>query len=365
MRILIINSHGHWLNGWMSFPKSQEIVVNNLKQTGCQVNTIEVTSLHELTNILQKTTKDTLIWANAYWINGENGKEFGLIEQIENYNLPIIGSSSAVLNLLLEKDSCQQALKEANIPIPAHFIISNDKVSNVRKLLTDNNLSFPLVIKPTKESRSQGVTKADNLKKAIETIKLLSDKFSNSNIIVEEFLPTDDITCGYLKRDDEIMILPSFNVVKGMDCSTEIFNAEHYNFSSSYGQQPIVDNDNIIKQLEEVLPAIIDTLDIRGVTRIDARLDKNGTLKVFDINGMPGLNFSTSALIKQCFVHFPKYEQNYLFACLVNTIIEENLSRYNMEIPISMQENNLFNLESTTVIRTSYQNTMKREVLIA
>ena len=45
-----------------------------------------------------------------------------------------------------------------------------------------------------------------------------------------------------------------------------------------------------------------------GVIRIDARLDAQGQLKIFDINGMPGLNYPISALIKQCFSHFPNYE---------------------------------------------------------
>lgn len=354
MKILIINSNGHWLNGWMTFPETQEIVINTLKNAGCIVDAVEVASLYELVSVLQNTAKDTLVWGNAYWVNGENGEEIGLTEQIEKYNLPMVGSDFQTLNLLLEKDSCQQQLKAGGIPIPNHMVIHNNDISNITERIANSNLVFPLVVKPTKESRSKGVTKVENLKEAVDVIQLISKNFPNGNIIIEEFLPTDDITCGYLQFGNEIIILPSYNTVKGMDCSTEVFGEKHYEQSPShFGQEIVVDNNTLI-QLREILPNIVDLLGISGVTRIDGRLDANGTLKVFDINGMPGLNYPVSALIKQCFAHFPKYEKNYLFECLINTIIAENLREANLDIPMLMQEKNLFNLESETVIRTNY-----------
>lgn len=354
MKILIINSRGHWLNGWMTFPESQEVVIKTLENAGCTVNAVEVASLEELETVLKNTTKDTLVWGNAYWVNGENGEEIGLVEQIEKYNLSMVGSDFETLNLLLEKDSCQKQLKAGGIPIPNHIIIQNDSISNITEQITSSNLVFPLVVKPTKESRSQGVVKVENLKEIVDSVQLTSKNFPNSNIIIEEFLPTDDITCGYLQFGSEIIILPSYNTVKGMDCSTEVFGEQHYKQSPShFGQEVVIDMNTII-QLRETLPVIVDLLGISGVTRIDGRLDANGILKIFDINGMPGLNYPVSALIKQCFTHFPRYEKDYLFECLINTIIAENLRKSNLEIPILMQERNLFNLESETVIRTSY-----------
>jgi len=207
------------------------------------------------------------------------------------------------------------------------------------------------VVKPTKESRSQGVTKVENIEEALATIHSIAKDYPFSNIIVEEFLPTDDITCGYIKLNDEIIILPSFNTVKGMDCSQEVFGQKHYKLPPEYEQQVIIKDKNILQQLETTLPAIADILGIQGVTRIDGRLDAQGTLKVFDINGMPGLNYPISALIRQCFLHFPSYSKAYLFECLINTILLENLYRYNLPIPPNIQTNHLFNLKSETIIK--------------
>jgi len=351
MKIIIINSKGHWLNGWAAFPSSLNIVVKVLQKANCQVFTEEVASLDELHQVLDGLDEDTLVWANAYWVNGENGEEHGLIEEIEKRQFPMVGSGSKTLMMLLEKDTCQQMLTTAQIPIPSNLIIRHEDFSEIPTLINNSDLNFPAVIKPTKESRSMGVTKVNTKAEAIQTTETLGEKYPNGNIIIEEFLPTDDVTCGYLKLGEEIIMMPSYNFIKGMDCSTEIFSEEHYKLPVSYTQQVIIREKNILEQLQEYVPKIIEQLNIPGATRVDARLDKAGTLKFFDINGMPGLNYPTSALVKQCFTHFPDYEENYLFECLINTMVAESLIRNDMAVPTSMQEHNLFKLKSDSIVK--------------
>ena len=115
MKILIINSKEHWINGWMTSPKSLQIVLNTLQKIGCQVKTIEVEKIHELEEVLKKITKDTLVWANAYWVNGTNDKQYAINEQLEKYDVPFLGSNLNTLLKLLEKDTCQKVLKESNM----------------------------------------------------------------------------------------------------------------------------------------------------------------------------------------------------------------------------------------------------------
>jgi len=351
MKILIVNSSGHWLNGWMTSENSQAYVVNTLKNVGCEVKIVEVDSPQSLEYVLKNTRKDTLVWANAYWVKGENGAEVGLIKEVEKHKLPMIGSNLQTLNLLLEKDRCQQKLEMFGVSIPLHILIQNGSLENVEDRIIQSQIAFPLVIKPTKESRSHGVTKVENMDEAIQAIHTISKDYPHSNIIVEEFLPTDDITCGYIRLGNEIIILPSFNEVRGMDCSKEVFGERHYKLPPDYEKQVIIEDEDILHQLETTLPKIANILGIKGVTRIDGRLDAQGTLKVFDVNGLPGLNYPISALIRQCFVHFPSYSEDYVFKCLINTIVLENLKQNNMDIPSMMQDNHLFNLKSDTIIK--------------
>ncbi|WP_237275169.1 D-alanine--D-alanine ligase family protein [Tenacibaculum ovolyticum] len=361
MKILIINSKEHWINGWMTSPESLNNVCRILQKLGCQVHAVEVKSNKELTQLLSGIEKSTLVWANAYWVNGDEGKQHGVIAEIEKNQLPLLGSGLNSLIKLLEKDTCQKILRESQIPIPDYLVLDADNIKDAIELIGKNQFSFPLVVKPTKESRSQGVTKVINNTEVIATIKEIHNRYPKSNIIIEEFLPNNDITCGFLRLEDEIILLPSYNIVQGMDCSNEVFSEEHYKLPPSYEKQVIINDESILNQLQEYVPVIAELLEIGGVTRMDARLDKNGILKFFDINGMPGLNYPISALIKQTFVHFPEYSEDYLFECLISTIVLENLRKYNMSIPSLMKENNLFNLKSETIIKTT-TNTKGRKI---
>lgn len=352
MKILIINSQGHWLNGWMTFESSQQVVVEVLQQSGFEVATVEVSSIAQLQKVLSGVSSDTLVWANAYWVNGENGRVYGLIEAIEKYELPLIGSGMKTLLQLLEKDTCQAMLMTAGVPIPPNITLSQNDVCNLNldQTIVESDLQFPLVLKPTKESRSMGVTLTHTLEEAVNTAKQLFQKFPHDNLIIEEFLPTDDITCGFLRMGAREMILPSYNVVKGMDCSTEVFSEYHYTLPSENEKQVCIHDKAVLSQLETYLPMVVDVFDIQTTTRIDGRLDRNGVMNFFDINGFPGLNYPVSALVKQCFAHFPNYERKHLFECLIRTIIGDSLLRFNMPVTSIVQEQNLFSLESPTII---------------
>ena len=350
MKIQIINSQGHWMNGWMTQPASLKVVVELLKKSGFEVETTEVSNVEELQRTLENINSNTLVWANAYWVNAGDSKLHNLIHSIEKYELPLVGSGLKTLLQLLEKDTCQTKMKAAGIPVPANVILTQQDKNQIEELLANSGLDFPLVMKPTKESRSLGVTLVQNLAEAVTTAKSILQNFPNGNLIIEEFLATDDITCGYLRLGNQEMILPSYNVVEGLDCSTEIFSQYHYTLPPEGERQVCVKDTATLNQLETFLPAIVDLFGVQSTTRIDGRLDKNGVMNFFDINGLPGLNYPISALVKQCFTHFRGHRQTYLFECLIHTIIGDSLLRYNMPLLPRVDGRNLFNLESETVI---------------
>ncbi|GAB5554779.1 MAG: hypothetical protein Sapg2KO_43700 [Saprospiraceae bacterium] len=351
MKILVINSKGYWKNGWMTTPAYQKIVLDLLIESNLKVEAVEVSNEVQLNNILANTTTQTLVWANAYWVDTKNGKPQNLIKAIEAYNLPLIGSNSKTLLSLLEKDYCQSQLAAANIPIPPHIIILQHDINRLEAILVQSELLFPLVLKPTKEARSSGVTLVHDLDTALNKGKEILEKYPQGNLIIEAFLPSDDITCGVIRLGDEEIIMPSYNVIRGMDCTKEVFSEHHYALPPGSESQTSVEDTVILKQLKNYVPIISDIFNIQTVTRVDGRLDQNQSVNFFDINGLPGLNYPKSALIKQCFIHFPNYEPMYLFRCLIHTIIMDNLLKYNIAIPHSFLKHNLFNLKSESIVK--------------
>ena len=350
MKIQFINSQGHWLNGWMTQPWSLKVVVDILKKSGFEVETTEVSNLIELQQVLENIKSNTLVWANAYWVNGNEGSLHKLIHSIEKYELPLVGSSLKTLLQLLEKDTCQSKLKAAGIPVPTNVILTQSDKNQVEEIISNSGLDFPVVLKPTKESRSLGVKLVHDFSEAFSTAKDILEKFPNGNLIIEEFLATDDITCGYLRMGNMEMILPSYNVVDGMDCKTEVFSQYHYTLPPEGEKQVCIQDASTLNQLETYLPKIVNLFGIQSTTRIDGRLDENGVMNFFDINGLPGLNYPISALVKQCYSHFRGHRREYLYECLIHTIVGDSLLRYNMPLLPKVNGRNLFNLESETII---------------
>ena len=74
MKMLFINSRGHWRNGWLTSPEELRIATGVLRKAGMEVETTEVESVPQLEKVLDEISPDTLLWPNAYYVNAGAGK---------------------------------------------------------------------------------------------------------------------------------------------------------------------------------------------------------------------------------------------------------------------------------------------------
>ena len=74
MKILFLNSRGHWRNGWLTSPEELQIAVNVLRKAGMTVETAEVESVPQLEKVLGEVSDGALLWPNAYYVNAGAGK---------------------------------------------------------------------------------------------------------------------------------------------------------------------------------------------------------------------------------------------------------------------------------------------------
>ena len=354
MKILFLNSRGHWRNGWLTSPEELQIAVNVLRKAGIAVETTEVENIPQLEKVLDEVSSDTLLWPNAYYVDAGAGKVAWLNDYIEARQLPYLGSNAETLRTILEKDACQAVLRENGQPIPDYTVITRGNIEDIDSLISQNIGSFPVVLKPTAESGSVGVSMAGNHWKAREdAIQILKD-FPQSNVIIEAFLPSDDITCGFLQLGEEVMLLPTAYIVKSVAGKSNILSRKERlrPWDDEDKMQPYIADGAILGQLRMHIPTITAVLGIRGITRIDGRLDKNGTLRFFDVNGLPALCFPEGVMVKQCLTCFPEYSPMEVFEGLIHTVVHHALLQYGMEAPKIMQRRNLFTMESSLAIKT-------------
>ena len=358
MKILFINSRGHWRNGWLTSPEELQIATDVLGKAGMEVETTEVESVPQLEKVLDEVSPDTLLWPNAYYVNAGAGKAVWLNDYIEERQLPFLGSSAKTLRTVLEKDTCQAVLRENGLPVPAFTVITRESISEMGQLLFDSNLSFPLVLKPTAESGSVGVAMAKNLQEATAHARQILSDFPLSNVIIEEFLPSDDITCGFLQLGEEALLLPTAYIVKSVAGKTNILSRKERlrPWDNKDKVQPPITDGAILSQLRTHIPAIAAALSIQGITRIDGRLDKNGALRFFDVNGLPALCYPEAVMVKQCLTCFPGYTPMQVFEGLVYTVACQALLQYEAEAPDVIRKRNLFTMNSDIVVRCSIVN---------
>lgn len=359
-KIQIINSKGHWAAGWFGKPERIKVLTDTvLNKAKFEVKVDEVASITDLKILLDSLSSDTLVWTNAYYVDTKNGDTVWLNEWVENMNLPLFGSKAQTLQNLLEKDTCQTILNEHNIPIPKFAVLPSENANRLKEFLLDCTINYPLVLKPTSSCLSLGVCLVKNYKEALEKAQKTLSDFPDSNLIVEEFLPNDDITCGYLELGEDILLMPTHYGYRNKPGKEHIYNFDdRLIIDNVHRYRSVVSEEYLRDQLEERIPQIVQALDIRDITRIDGRQDKNGTLRYFDINGFPGLSFKgvISDIVAVCFLFFPDYPQATIYEALINTVVANALMRNNLPVPGRLKEHNLFSLESSSVIRTKKLN---------
>jgi D-alanine-D-alanine ligase-like ATP-grasp enzyme len=354
MKILFLNSRGHWRNGWLTSPEELQIVANVLRKAGMAVEATEVENIPQLEKVLDDVSSDTLLWPNAYYVDAGGGKVAWLNDYIEARQLPYLGSNAKTLRTVLEKDACQALLRSNGLPIPEFTVITRENIGDIYSLISRNIHSFPVVLKPTAESGSLGVLMAKDSRQAGEYAVQILEEFPHSNVIIEEFLPSDDITCGFLQLGQEVMLLPTAYIVKSAAGKTNILsrNERLRPWDDEDKMQPYITDETILEQLKTHIPSIAAALNIQSITRIDGRLDGNGTLRFFDVNGLPALCFPEAVMVKQCFTCFPEYSQMAVFEGLIHTVVHQALLQYDMEAPEAMRRHNLFTMDSSLVIKS-------------
>ncbi|HAS45788.1 MAG TPA: hypothetical protein DCS93_35230 [Microscillaceae bacterium] len=352
MKITIINSKKHWRNGWLSSQAELQIVVDILKKADIEVHITEVDSVASLENVLQNVSDNTLVWSNAYYVNTKENEVVWLNDYVQKYQLPLLGSGATTLRNLLQKDITQQMLRTAHIPIPNNLVMNATQINEIELLLAQSNLEFPVVLKPTAESGSVGVVMANDVEDASQKAKQILHNYPHSQVIVEPFLPSDDITCGFLQLGDQTLLLPTYYLVKSKAGTHHILSrTERLSpWDGKDKMQPVITDEQIRTQLTVQVPRIIEAFDIQDISRVDGRLDKTGTLRFFDVNGLPALCFPEGVMVKQCLNSFPNYEEKVVFEALIHTVVNNALQRYGFSVPPIMQEHNLFTLQSDLVI---------------
>jgi len=205
-----------------------------------------------------------------------------------------IGQVPSLVGKHDDKHLTNEFLHEKGLPITRSLIFEKDTLDVKEKP------AFPLVIKPIRGRGSKGVKVVENRNQFIrESLKLLDSKRFGNKMMVESFLPGQEITLtvmpagiyhikGKEVEKKEAWSLPPVkreNHIKGIAPYSGIVPVSHNSYTIENEELEEANLKQIIGEAAEVAKA----LEIRAPIRLDARQNAEGRYFIFDVNFKPNM----------------------------------------------------------------------------
>ena len=208
---------------------------------------------------------------------GEDGTMQGLLEQI---GLPYTGCGVMASALTMDKMRTKMLWRAFGLPVAEMEVVTRETFNNLNSEEVVARLGLPLMVKPSLEGSSVGLTKV----KTVEALKSAVEfalKFDNT-ILIEEWLAGDELTVPVLDGK----VLPAIRIVP---------EGEFYDYQAKY----ISDNTQYFcpagltpereQELELLVKRAYDAVGCRGWSRIDVMCDSQGNFRLVEVNTNPGM----------------------------------------------------------------------------
>ena len=253
-----------------------------------------------------------VVFPVMHGINGEDGTIQGLFEIA---GVPYVGSGVAASANCMDKSITKIILKDAGIAQAKWVtLFKKEWTSNQNEAIhrLENDLKYPIFIKPSSTGSSIGINKASNiseLKQAIDEAFGYGDK-----IIAEEFISGQEIETAVLGNSDPVA-----------SCCGEIKPAgDFYDYESKYEVDstlliPADISDEISEKLRQIAINAYKATGCTGLSRIDFFVTPDNDIILNEINTLPGFTSISMypKLFEHCGIPYPE-----LITKLINFALE-------------------------------------------
>lgn len=257
---------------------------------------------HRLDSEAKKILWDTLksfidfVYIAAHGRFAEDGTLQGILELLK---IPYLGSkvlSSALsMDKIIQKDilAIEKIKTPASITIyPYELETYNNDIDKLYEQLKNQNLDFPLIIKPNKSGSSLGITIANNAESLLESIKLAIHVESNEQqaVLLEEYISGLEFTCIIITdyKTGELIALPPTEIVPEAK-STFFDYKQKYMPGYATKYTPARCSQEIIKKIQDTCIKVMKALDILTIARIDGFVTSDNTVVITDPNTLAGM----------------------------------------------------------------------------
>lgn len=227
-------------------------------------------------------------------IGGETIKEMYVAGIYELFNIPYTGCSAVTLGLCLNKHRAKLFMKGAGFNLPNWRLYETPS-----KIVFDTEPSFPMIVKPSKEDASVGISEQSvvyNEKELNEQVEYLFTTLRQP-ILVEEYVDGREINSAIL-GDKEKIPLPlseiSFNTLPD-DLPKIVTYEGKWIKDSLYFQNtvpvcPAPLDENLSDKLKKIALDVSNLFGCRDYCRVDMRLSKDNQPYILEVNPNPDIS---------------------------------------------------------------------------
>lgn len=232
------------------------------------------------------STKFDFAYITIHGTPGEDGTLQGYFDilQIPYSNCGVLASA-----ITFNKFTCNNYLKSFGINVANSIVLRKENEINSKQII--DRLGLPVFVKPNMGGSSFATTKV----KRIENIEnAVNEAFEEANeVIIESFIAGTEVTCGCLKTDKGLTILPLTEVVT---------KNEFFDYNAKYNGEveeitPARISNEMTEKIKFLTSQIYDYINAKGIIRVDYIIS-NEMPVLLEVNTTPGMT-STSFIPQQ------------------------------------------------------------------
>ncbi|MBT9170989.1 MAG: D-alanine--D-alanine ligase [Actinobacteria bacterium] len=269
------------------------LVATLLRAKGYKVETLETNhSLWE--NLKAKKLSFDLVLNLAEAFGGTNSNEVLVPTMLEALEIPFTGATAHNMTITLDKAQTKLIALANGVPTPAYQVFRDGTES------PNQNLAFPLIVKPVREEASIGI-RHDSVVTDLESLRCKMKeviRLYRQPAIVESFVVGREISVGIIGNNQNLHVLPplEFLFVKAKT-PYEQFRSYEYKWGGKKEQMvEAVLSSETTALLADYVRRMFMVTECRDYARMDFRIGSDGKIYLLEVNYNPGIGPNTHGL---------------------------------------------------------------------
>lgn len=240
--------------------------------------------------------KPDLVFAGLYHlIDPATEAKIWLADELEKHGIRYTGSGKHANRLSLNKHLAKQRMIESGVNTAAFRFAPRGE----EFILKDNELRYPLFVKPTNKSGGQGVDEFSVIREPQQLygkINFIHDRH-HADALVEEYLSGREFSVGVLGDPSAEIIAMPLELVAAKDSNGDRIRSKAVKTSDSEDMNEIT-NPAERREIGDFAIKAFRALGGTGYGRIDIRLNDEGVPYFLEANHIPSLIQADSSFLR-------------------------------------------------------------------